>query len=126
MTGAYDPQLDTVYWTVGNPGPDLIGDDRLGDNLYTDSVVALDATTGALQWHFQFTPHDVWDYDAQEPTALVDTTWQGKPRDAESGRRLWSFQTSQLWKASPMTYVFDNQQYVAVASGSTIIAFGLR
>ncbi|MGH9236731.1 MAG: PQQ-binding-like beta-propeller repeat protein [Vicinamibacterales bacterium] len=294
MTGAYDPQLDTVYWNVGNPGPDLIGDDRLGDNLYTDSVVALDAKTGALKWHFQFTPHDVWDYDAQEPTALVDTTWQGKPRkllvqanrngflyvldrttgeflsgvgfiknitwasgldprgrpirvpgmepspegkrvcpsldgatnwysssfnpltslyyvqtndkcgiftrtdqewaagrgfmggsfrqapnepaqrllraidirtgkvawevpqtgnvnswggvlstagrvvffgddsgafaavDADNGRRLWSFQTSQLWKASPMTYVFDNQQYVAVASGSTIIAFGLR
>jgi alcohol dehydrogenase (cytochrome c) len=294
MTGAYDPQLDTVYWTVGNPGPDLYGDDRLGDNLYTDSVVALDAKTGALKWHFQFTPHDVWDYDAQEPTALVDTTWQGKPRkllvqanrngflyvidrmtgeflsgaafirnitwasgldprgrpvrvpgmepspdgkrvcpsldgatnwysssfnpltnlyyvqtndkcgiftrtdqewaagrgfmggsfrqapnepaqrllraidirtskvvwevpqtgnvnswggvlstagrvvffgddsgafaavDAENGRRLWSFQTSQLWKASPMTYVFDNQQYVAVAAGSTIIAFALR
>ena len=294
MTGAYDPQLDTVYWTVGNPGPDLIGDDRLGDNLYTDSVVALDAKTGALKWHFQFTPHDVWDYDAQEPTALVDATWQGKPRkllvqanrngflyvldrttgeflsgagfiknitwasgldprgrplrvpgmepspegkrvcpsldgatnwysssfnpltnlyyvqtndkcgiftrtdqewaagkgfmggsfrqapnepaqrllraidirtttvvwevaqtgnvnswggvlstagrvvffgddsgafaavDADNGRRLWSFQTSQLWKASPMTYVFDNQQYVAVAAGSTIIAFGLR
>jgi alcohol dehydrogenase (cytochrome c) len=294
MTGAYDPQLDTVYWTVGNPGPDLYGDDRLGDNLYTDSVVALDARTGALKWHFQFTPHDVWDYDAQEPTALVDTTWQGKPRkllvqanrngflyvldrttgeflsgagfirnitwasgldprgrpiripgmepspdgrrvcpsldgatnwysssfnpltnlyyvqtndkcgiftrtdqewaagrgfmggsfrqapnepaqrllraidirtstvvwevpqtgnvnswggvlstagrvvffgddsgalaavDAENGRRLWSFQTSQLWKASPMTYVFDNQQYLAIASGSTIIAFALR
>ena len=294
MTGAYDPQLGIVYWTVGNPGPDLIGDDRLGDNLYTDSVVALDAKTGALKWHFQFTPHDVWDYDAQEPTALVDTAWQGKPRkllvqanrngflyvldratgeflsgapfirnitwasgldprgrpiripgmepspegkrvcpsldgatnwysssfnpltnlyyvqtndkcgiftrtdqewaagrgfmggsfrqapnepaqrllraidlrtskvvwevpqtgnvnswggvlstagrvvffgddsgafaavDAENGRRLWSFQTSQLWKASPMTYVFDSQQYVAVASGSTIIAFGLR
>jgi len=294
MTGAYDQQLDTVYWTVGNPGPDLIGDDRLGDNLYTDSVVALDAKTGALKWHFQFTPHDVWDYDAQEPTALVDMTWQGKPRkllvqanrngflyvldratgeflsgagfiknitwasgldprgrpvrvpgmepspdgkrvcpsldgatnwysssfnpltnlyyvqtndkcgiftrtdqewaagrgfmggsfrqapnepaqrllraidirtgkvawevaqtgnvnswggvlstagrvvffgddsgafaavDAENGRRLWSFQTSQLWKASPMTYVFDNQQYVAVTSGSTIIAFALR
>ena len=58
----------------------MIGDDRLGDNLYTDSVVALDARTGALKWHFQFTPHDVWDYDAEEPTALVDTTWQGKPR----------------------------------------------
>jgi alcohol dehydrogenase (cytochrome c) len=294
MTGAYDPQLDTVYWTVGNPGPDLYGDDRLGDNLYTDSVVALDAKTGTLKWHFQFTPHDVWDYDAQEPTALVDTMWQGKPRkllvqanrngflyvldrttgeflsgagfarnitwasgldprgrpirvpgmepspegkrvcpsldgatnwysssfnpltnlyyvqtndkcgiftrtdqewaagrgfmggsfrqapnepaerllrafdirtgkvawevpqtgnvnswggvlstagrvvffgddsgafaavDAENGRRLWSFQTSQLWKASPMTYVFDDEQYVAVAAGSTIIAFGLR
>jgi alcohol dehydrogenase (cytochrome c) len=80
MTGAYDPTLDLIYWPIGNPGPDLIGDDRLGDNFYTDSVVALDAKTGALKWHFQFTPHDVWDYDAQEPLALVDTTWQGKPR----------------------------------------------
>ena len=294
MTGAYDPQLDTVYWTVGNPGPDMIGDDRIGDNLYTDSVVALDARTGALKWHFQFTPHDVWDYDAEEPTALVDMAWQGQLRkllvqanrngffyvldrttgeflsgtgfvksitwasgldargrplrvsgmdpspegkrvcpsldgatnwysssfnpltnlyyvqandkcgiftrtdqewaagrgfmggsfrqapnepaqrllraidirtgkvvweipqtgavnswggvlstagrviffgddsgalaaaDAETGKRLWNFQTSQLWKASPMTYQFDSQQYVAVASGSTIIAFALR
>jgi alcohol dehydrogenase (cytochrome c) len=294
MTGAYDPQVDTLYWTVGNPGPDLIGDDRLGDNLYTDSVLALDPKTGALKWHFQFTPHDVWDYDAQEPTALVDMTWQGQPRkllvqanrngylyvldrtngtflsgtqfaktvtwssgldtrgrpirvagmepspegkricpsldgasnwystswnpqtnlyyvqtndkcgiftrtpqewqagkgfmggsfspapnemakrvlrafdirtgkpawevpqsgnvnswggvlstagrvvffgddsgalaavDAASGKRLWSFQTSERWKASPMTYMFDNQQYVAVAAGSNIIAFALR
>src|SRR5262245_25598210 len=293
MTGAYDPQLDTLYWPVGNPGPDLIGDDRLGDNLYTDSVVALDPRTGALKWHFQFTPHDVWDYDAQEPLALVDANWQGQPRrllvqanrngffyvldrtngkflfgtqyvknvtwatgldsngrpvkapnmepslegkrvcpsldaasnwysasfnpitglyyvqtndkcgvftrtpmeweagkgfmggsfgqapnepaqrvlraidihtgkpvwelpqsgavnswggvlstaggtvffgedsgalmaaDASSGKPLWSFQTSQLWKASPMTYMFDNKQYVAIASGSNIIAFAL-
>jgi len=293
LTGTYDPQLDTVYWPTGNPSPDLIGDDRLGDNLYSDSVVALDAKTGALKWHFQFTPHDVWDYDAQETPALIDATWQGRPRkllvqanrngflyvldrtdgtfllgkqyaktvtwasgltpqgrpivvpnmepslegkrvcpslegssnwystsfnpatglyyvqtndkcgvftktpmeweagkgfmggsfkqapdepaqrvlraidiqtgrivwelpqsgavdswggvlstaggivifgedsgslmaaDATSGKPLWSFQTSQLWKASPMTYSFDNQQYVAVASGPNIIAFGL-
>jgi len=292
MTGAYDPSLDTVYWSVGNPGPDLYGDDRLGDNLYTDSLVALDAKTGALKWHFQFTPHDVWDYDAEETPALVDTNWQGQPRklvvqanrngffyvldrtngkflfgtqfvknvtwatgldangrpmrvpdmeptldgkrvcpsldgasnwystswnpqtglyyvqtndkcgiftkvpleweagkgfmggsfapapepaqrllraidirtgkatwalpqtgavnswggvlstaggvvifgedsgalmaaDASSGKPLWSFQTSALWKASPMTYVFDNKQYVAIAAGSNIIAFGL-
>ena len=292
MTGTYDPVLDTLYWTVGNPGPDLIGDDRLGDNLYTDSVVALDAKTGALKCHFQFSPHDVWDYDAQETPALVDALWQGQPRkllvqanrngffyvldrtdgkfllgkqyvknvtwatgltsegrpirapnmeptlegkrvcpsldgasnwystsynpvtslyyvqtndkcgiftkvpadweagkgfmggsfapapepaqrvlraidiltgkavwelpqtgavnswggtlstaggvvifgedsgalmaaDATTGKALWSFQTSQLWKASPMTYLFDNQQYVAVAVGSNIIAFGL-
>jgi alcohol dehydrogenase (cytochrome c) len=292
MTGTYDQTLDTIYWTVGNPGPDLIGDDRLGDNLYTDSVVALDAKTGAMKWHFQFTPHDVWDYDAEETPALVDTTWQGQPRkllvqanrngyfyvldrttgkflsgwqyvknvtwatgldangrpmrvpnmeptlegkrvcpsldgasnwystsfnpatslyyvqtndkcgiftkvpadweagkgfmggsfapapepaqrllraidvrsgktvwelpqtgtvnswggvlstasgvvifgedsgalmaaDASTGKPLWSFQTNALWKASPMTYMFDNKQYVAVAAGSTIIAFGL-
>ena len=80
MTGAYDPDLNLLYWTVGNPGPDLIGDDRLGDNLYTDSVLALDPATGELQWHFQFTPHDVWDYDAQETLALVDADWQGEAR----------------------------------------------
>jgi alcohol dehydrogenase (cytochrome c) len=292
LTGAYDSQLDTLYWPVGNPGPDLIGDDRPGDNLHTDSIVALDAKTGELKWHFQFTPHDVWDYDAQETPALVDASWQGQPRkllvqanrngffyvldrtngafllgrqyvknvtwasgldargrpifvpdmaptlegrrvcpsldgasnwystsynpttnlyyvqtndkcgiftktpmdweagkgfmggsfrpapepaqrilraidiqtgravwelpqtgavnswggvlstaggvvifaedsgalmaaDASTGKPLWSFQTSQLWKGSPMTYMFDNAQYVAIAAGSNIIAFGL-
>ena len=293
LTGTYDPGLDTVYWPTGNPSPDLIGDDRGGDNLYSDSIVALDARTGKLKWHFQFTPHDVWDYDAQETPALIDATWQNRPRkllvqanrngffyvldrtdgafllgkqyarnvtwaggltpqgrpmivpnmepslegkrvcpslegssnwyatsfnpttglyyvqtndkcgvftrtpmeweagkgfmggsfkqapdepaqrilraidiqtgrivwelpetgavdswggtlstagglvifgedsgalmaaDAANGKPLWSFQTSQLWKASPMTYMFDNKQYVAVAAGSNIIAFGL-
>ena len=80
MTGTYDPQLDTLYWPVGNPGPDFNGDDRQGDNLYTDSIVALDAKTGKLKWYYQFTPHDVHDWDAEEPTVLVDTNWQGKPR----------------------------------------------
>jgi len=80
MTGSYDAGLDTLYWAVGNPGPDMIGDDRLGDNLYTDSVVALDPKTGRLKWHFQFTPHDTWDYDAEQPLTLVDTTWNGAPR----------------------------------------------
>src|SRR5262245_10389494 len=293
LTATDDAWLDTIYWPVGNPGPDMIGDNRPGDNLYSDSIVALDAKSGKLKWHFQFTPHDVWDYDAQETPALVDATWQGRPRkllvqanrngffyvldrtdgtfllgkqyaktvtwasgltpqgrpmivpnmepslegkrvcpslegssnwystsfnpatglyyvqtndkcgvftklpmdweagkgfmggsfkqapdepaqrvlraidiqtgrivwelpqtgavdswggalstaggivifgedsgslmaaDATSGKPLWSFQTSQLWKASPMTYSFDNQQYVAVASGPNIIAFGL-
>jgi alcohol dehydrogenase (cytochrome c) len=293
LTGTYDPQLDTIYWPTGNPAPDLIGDDRGGDNLYSDSIVALDAKTGALKWYFQFTPHDVWDYDAQETPALIDVTWQNRPRkllvqanrngffyvldrtdgkfllgkqyarnvtwasgltpegrpitvpnmepslegkrvcpslegssnwystsfnpatglyyvqtndkcgiftrtpmewqagkgfmggsfkqapgepaqrilrafdiqtarivwelpqtgavdswggtlstaggivifgedsgalmaaDAATGKPLWSFQTSQLWKASPMTYSFDNKQYFAVAAGSNIIAFGL-
>ena len=80
LTGTYDPELDLVYWPTGNPSPDLIGDDRPGDNLYSDSVVALEAKTGRLRWHFQFTPHDVWDYDAQETPALVDATWRGAPR----------------------------------------------
>ncbi len=293
LTGTYDPDLDTIYWPTGNPTPDLYGDDRRGDNLYSDSIVALEAKTGKLKWHFQFTPHDVWDYDAQETPALIDTNWQGKPRkllvqanrngffyvldrtdgkflfgtkyvknvtwatgltaegrpirvpdmepslegrrvcpslegasnwystsfspatglyyvqtndkcgvftkipmewaagrgymggsfaqapdepaqrvlraidiqtgkvawelpqtgpvtswggvlgtaggivifgedsgslmaaDASNGKPLWSFQTNQNWKASPMTYVFDNKQHVAVAAGSAIIAFGL-
>ena len=292
MTGSYDAELDTLYWAIGNPGPDMIGDDRQGDNLYSDSVVALDPKTGRRKWHFQFTPHDVHDYDAQQPIVLVDATWQGRPRklllqanrngyfyvldrvtgeylsgtpfvknitwasgltkegrpivvpnmeptregrrvcpslegasnwysasfsprtglfyvqtndkcgiftrvdqtweagkgfmggtfaaapeparrvlraidiqtgkvawelpqmgnveswggvlatasdlvffgddsgafaaaDAKTGKRLWSFQTSQVWKASPMTYVFDNRQMLAVASGPNILAFGL-
>ncbi|HKB11218.1 MAG TPA: PQQ-binding-like beta-propeller repeat protein [Vicinamibacterales bacterium] len=293
LTGTYDPDLDTVYWPTGNPSPDLIGDDRGGDNLYSDSIVAIDAKTGRLRWHFQFTPHDVWDYDAQETPALIDAVWQNRPRkllvqanrngffyvldrtdgtfllgtqyaknvtwanglspsgrpltvphmeptldgirvcpsldgasnwystsfnpatglyyvqtndkcgvftrenmewaagkgfmggsfkqapdeparrvlraidirtgriawelpqtgtvdswggtlstagglvifgedsgslmaaDATNGAPLWSFQTNALWKASPMTYLFDNRQYIAVASGSNIIAFGL-
>jgi alcohol dehydrogenase (cytochrome c) len=292
MTGSYDAELDTLYWAIGNPGPDMIGDERQGDNLYSDSVLALDPKTGRRKWHFQFTPHDVHDYDAQQPIVLVDGTWQGKPRklllqanrngyfyvldrvtgeylsgtpyvtnitwasgltkegrpivvpnmeptregrrvcpslegasnwysasfsprtglfyvqtndkcgiftrvdqawesgksfmggtfsaapeparrvlraidvqtgkvawelpqqgnvdswggvlstasdlvffaddsgafaaaDAKSGKRLWSFQTSQVWKASPMTYVFDNRQMLAIASGPNILAFGL-
>jgi alcohol dehydrogenase (cytochrome c) len=292
MTGSYDAELGTLYWAIGNPGPDMIGDERQGDNLYADSVVALDVKTGRRKWHFQFTPHDVHDYDAQQPIVLVDAPWQGRARklllqanrngffyvldritgeylsgtqyvknvtwasgltkegrpivvanmeptpqgrrvcpslegasnwysaafsprtglfyvqtndkcgmftrvdqvwepgksfmggtfsaapepaqrvlraidiqtgkvawelpqfgavdswggvlataadivffaddsgafaaaDARSGKRLWSFQTSQVWKASPMTYVFDNRQIVAVASGPNILAFGL-
>jgi alcohol dehydrogenase (cytochrome c) len=80
MTGTYDPQLDLLYWPVGNPGPDFFGDEREGDNLYTDSVVALEAKTGKLRWYYQFTPHDVHDWDAQEPPVLVDANWQGRPR----------------------------------------------
>jgi alcohol dehydrogenase (cytochrome c) len=80
MTGTYDKQLDTLYWPVGNPGNDMIGDFRLGDNLYTDSVVALDPATGKLKWYFQFTPHDLHDYDAMAPPSLIDTVWEGKPR----------------------------------------------
>jgi alcohol dehydrogenase (cytochrome c) len=80
LTGTYDRDLDTIYWPTGNPTPDLYGDDRQGDNLYSDSIIALDAKTGKLKWYFQFTPHVVWDYDAQETPALIDANWQGKPR----------------------------------------------
>ena len=80
MTGTYDPQLDLVYWPAGNPGLDYNGDERRGDNLYSDSILALEAKTGKLKWYFQFTPHDIHDWDAQEPPVLVDTQWQGQPR----------------------------------------------
>lgn len=80
MTGDYDPELNLIYWAVGNPGPDLIGDNRIGDNLYTDSILALEPKTGKLKWYFQFTPHDVHDFDAMAPSALIDATWHGKPR----------------------------------------------
>src|SRR5882762_3783904 len=80
FTGSYDPQLDTIYWQTGNPGNDLNGDQRAGDNLYSCSILALDAKSGKLKWHYQFTPHDVWDWDATEPAALVDTLWEGQPR----------------------------------------------
>ncbi len=80
MTGSFDKDLDTIYWPVGNPGPDLIGDQRLGDNLYTDSILALDPKSGKLKWFFQFTPHDVHDFDAMAPSAQIDAMWEGKPR----------------------------------------------
>jgi PQQ-dependent dehydrogenase (methanol/ethanol family) len=80
LTGSYDPETDTVFWPTGNPYPDTDGTERQGDNLYTDAVVALDAKTGKLRWHYQFTPHDLWDWDAQEPLVLVDTMFQGRPR----------------------------------------------
>jgi alcohol dehydrogenase (cytochrome c) len=294
FTGTYDPELETVYWPTGNPSAEHNGDDRQGDNLYSDCVVALDLKTGKLKWHYQFTPHDLWDWDATETPLLIDAEWQGRPRkllaqanrngffyvldrtdgklllakpfiknitwasgigadgrpvklpnqepteegtrvcpaldgatnwfspsynpatglfyvqtlercgiftkaetgewrpgraymggsqrrspndksekilraidlktgeiawelpqpglgnswggtlatasglvifceengalmaaDAKTGKPLWSFQTSQSWKASPMTYMFDGKQYIAVASGGSILAFSL-
>lgn len=80
MIGSFDPKLNLVYWGVGNPAPDFDGDQRLGDNLYTNSVIALDADSGKLKWHFQFTPHDEHDWDANQVPVLVDTEFQGKPR----------------------------------------------
>jgi alcohol dehydrogenase (cytochrome c) len=80
LTGTYDPELNLLYWPVGNPGPDLYGKERAGDNLYTDSIVALDPDTGKLKWHYQFTPHDTHDWDANETPMLLDLDWQGKPR----------------------------------------------
>lgn len=78
LTGTFDPQLNSLYWTTGNPCPDFYGGDRLGDNLYTDSVLALDPDTGKLKWYYQFTPHDTHDWDATEIPMLIDAPFQGK------------------------------------------------
>jgi alcohol dehydrogenase (cytochrome c) len=80
LTGTYDPELDTLYWPTGNPCPDYDGSQRIGDNLYSDSILALDAKSGRLKWFFQYTPHDVWDWDAQQPPVLIDVDWQGHHR----------------------------------------------
>ena len=84
VTGSYDPALNLTYWGVGNPGPDWNPDQRPGDNLYTDSVVALDADTGKLKWHFQFTPNDAYDYDAVQIPVLVDMHWQRHAAQADA------------------------------------------
>jgi len=78
ITGSYDPSLNLLFWGTGNPGPDMNGNVRPGDNLYTCSVVALDATTGQLRWHYQFTPHDVHDWDSTEDMVLVDLPLGGR------------------------------------------------
>lgn len=80
LTGAYDAELDLLFWTVGNPCPDYNVAERLGDNLYTNSVLALRPKTGEMVWYYQFTPHDTHDWDAQQPTVLIDAEFEGRPR----------------------------------------------
>jgi len=80
MPGTYDTESNTLYWTTSNPAPDFAGETRPGDDLYTDCVLALDADTGKLKWHFQFTPHDLYDYDANEAPVLIDADVQGERR----------------------------------------------
>ncbi len=77
LTGSYDPELNLLYWGIGNPAPDFDGDVRKGDNLYTDSTVALDADTGELKWYFQYTPNDPFDYDEVGVSLLIDGTEVG-------------------------------------------------
>lgn len=80
VTGAFDPELNLLYWGTGNPAPDYNGDNREGDNLYSDSIVALDADTGTLRWFFQYTPHDLHDWDANQVPILFDAVVGGRPR----------------------------------------------
>jgi alcohol dehydrogenase (cytochrome c) len=86
VTGSYDPSLNLTYWGIGNAGPDFNPAQRPGDNLFTCSVVALDADTGKLKWHYQFVPHDAYDFDAVQIPVLADIDWNGAPRKA----MLWA------------------------------------
>lgn len=78
VTGTYDPELNTLYWGIGNPSPDFNGEVRQGDNLYTCSIVALNPDDGTYKWHFQNSPHDLWDYDGVNTPTLVDIKQGGK------------------------------------------------
>jgi alcohol dehydrogenase (cytochrome c) len=80
LSGTFDPELNTLYWTTGNPWPDFTGTPRKGDNLFTCSLLALDLDTGKWKWHFQFTPHDTHDWDAQSWPVLIDMEFRGKMR----------------------------------------------
>jgi alcohol dehydrogenase (cytochrome c) len=96
VTGSYDPESNLTYWGTGNAGPDWDGDARLGDNLYSSSVIALDADTGKLKWHYQFSPHNEFDWDATQVPVLADIQFQGRPRKT----MLWA-------NRNGMFYVLD-------------------
>jgi alcohol dehydrogenase (cytochrome c) len=80
MPGTFDPELNTIYWGTGNAAPDYDGTGRPGDDLYTSCVLALDPDTGKIKWYFQFTPHDLYDFDGEETPVLVDRVYDGQPR----------------------------------------------
>ena len=96
VTGSYDPETNLTYWGTGNPGPDWDGRSRLGDNLYSCSVIALDVDTGKLKWHYQFSPHNEFDWDSTQVPVLADIDWQGRPRKV----MLWA-------NRNGMFYVLD-------------------
>jgi alcohol dehydrogenase (cytochrome c) len=100
--GAYDPETNLVFFGTGNPAPDWDGSTRRGDNLYSDSVVALDADTGRLKWHYQFTPHDELDYDSTQVPVLADIQWQGKPRKV----MLWANRNGVMYVLDRVTGEF--------------------
>ena len=96
MTGSYDPETNLTFWGTGDPNPGWNGDSRPGDNLYSDSVLALDADTGKLKWYYQFMPHDEFDLDSVQVPVLADIQWKGEPRKV----MLWA-------NRNGFFYVFD-------------------
>jgi alcohol dehydrogenase (cytochrome c) len=113
MTGTYDPQLNLIYWGTGNPHPVLAGIGRKGDNLYTCSIVALNADTGKLVWNFQPSPHDTHDWDAVETPVLLDADWQGKPRKllAQASRNGYFFVLDRLTGEHLLTAPFVSSNW---------------
>jgi alcohol dehydrogenase (cytochrome c) len=114
LPGTYDPELNTLYWGTGNPAPDFDGSVRPGDDLYTSCLLALDPDTGTLKWYFQFSPHDLYDFDAVQTPVVVDAMFKGQPRklivtanrngflyilDRTNGKFLFAkaFMSSQTW-----------------------------
>ena len=93
MPGTYDPELNLIYWGTGNPNPVIAGQGRKGDNLWTCSIVALNADTGKLAWYFQPSPHDTHDWDAVETPVLIDGDIDGQPRKllAQASRNGYFF-----------------------------------
>jgi alcohol dehydrogenase (cytochrome c) len=100
--GAYDPETNLVFFGTGNPAPDWDGRDRLGDNLYSNCVLALDADTGALKWYYQFTPHDEMDYDSTQVPVLADIDWRGTPTKA----MLWANRNGLMYVLDRVTGKF--------------------
>jgi alcohol dehydrogenase (cytochrome c) len=100
--GGYDAEQDLTYWGIGNPFPNGTPDTRAGDNLYTDSVVALDADTGRLKWHYQFTPHDDRDWDAAQVPVITTIQWRGQPRKV----LLWANRNGIMYVLDRMTGEF--------------------
>lgn len=101
-TGSYDPETNLTFWGTGNPAPDWDGRKRLGDNLYSDSVVALDADTGKLKWYYQFTPHDEMDYDSTQVAVLANIQWKGEPRKV----MLWANRNGLMYVLDRVTGQF--------------------
>ena len=142
MPGTYDPDLNTLYWGTGNPSPDYDGSVRPGDDLYTSCLLALDPDTGKLKWYFQYSPHDLYDYDAVQTPVLVDANFRGIPRklvvtanrngflyilDRTNGKFLFAkqFISTQTWakgideKGRPIsTGVIPDEQGVRVCPAS--------
>ena len=111
VTGSYDPETNLTFWGTGNPNAGWNGDNRAGDDLYSDSVVALDADTGKLKWHYQFTPHDEFDWDSVQVPVLANIDWQGTPRKV----MLWANRNGFFLRPRPHHRQVSSRQSVCEA-----------